>query len=66
MKLLHIGQHVNNSESHVLFPGITMEEKRKRKKMNTVTTGFNLAVWILDLFAMLFMILPMVTCMRNN
>ena len=41
-------------------PGITNEEKRKRKKMNTVTTGINLAVWILEIVAWVIILLPMV------
>ena len=42
------------------MPGITREEKRRRKKMNTVTTGFNLAVWILEVLASVIVFLPMV------
>ena len=42
------------------FSGITQAERRKRKKQNLVTTGINLAVWVLEIFASVVLFLPMV------
>ena len=37
-----------------------MEERRRRKRMNTVTTGYNLAVWLVEIVAQIILLLPTV------
>ena len=42
------------------YTGITGEERRRRKKRNTVSTGYNLAVWVVEIVSMIILLIPMV------
>ena len=44
----------------VNFSGITREERRRRKKKNSVTTGFNLAVYLIEIMAIIIAMVPVV------
>ena len=44
----------------MFFPGITRGEIRRRKKRNTVTTGYNLAVWLIEVMAGIIITFPLV------
>ena len=37
-----------------------MEQRRRRKKMNTVTIGYNLAVWLVEIMSGVILLIPMV------
>ena len=42
------------------FPGITIKEKQERKRMNRVSTGFNLTVWIVEVLVVVPIVIPQV------
>ena len=37
-----------------------MEQRRRRKKVNTVTIGYNLAVWLVEIMSGVILLIPMV------
>ena len=51
-----IAKTSRSASQYIILPGITQEERRTRKKVNQVTTGFNLAIWITEVFASILLL----------